>query len=171
MGLLVLPTNLSAEDPPLLKIWTVGGAATHGTAEGLILSGTLGQMSPVGRASNEAARLGSGFWSFAGSTDDPSPVPQLPTPTTRLFQPAPNPFNPQTTLHFTLSQDGPVSLVIYDIRGRKVRTLVHEQRAAGDHDVFWNGKDDFGNSMASGSYFCRMETDAYSKSVKMLLVK
>ncbi|MCD4650530.1 MAG: S8 family serine peptidase, partial [Candidatus Cloacimonetes bacterium] len=66
----------------------------------------------------------------------------------------PNPFNPETILFFSLSKELPVSLVIYDIRGRLVAELLHNERlSAGQHKVVWNAV-----GVSSGIYFCRMKT-------------
>ncbi len=83
----------------------------------------------------------------------------------------PNPFNPNTTIRFNLDESGPVSLKLYDARGRLVRTLVDEQRAAGAQQAIWNGKDDRGHQLASGTYFYRLGTTAGTVTKKMILIK
>jgi len=63
-------------------------------------------------------------------------------------------------------------LVIYDIRGRKVRTLVNTQQQAGNHQVAWDGTDDRNLPLAAGVYLCRMEAgDFFAKVIKLALVK
>jgi YVTN family beta-propeller protein len=88
-----------------------------------------------------------------------------------LEQNAPNPFNPTTTIRFTLPEDGHVSLVIYDVTGRRVRTLVDERRQANHYEIVWDGKDGAGQLVASGVYFCRLEAGNHSKTKKMLMMK
>jgi len=65
----------------------------------------------------------------------------------------PNPFNPETTIQFTLPEQGRVTLKIFDVMGREVKTLVDEERFAGPYTALWDGKDTFGRSVASGMYF------------------
>ena len=69
----------------------------------------------------------------------------------------PNPFQPRTTLSFSVPKPGHVRLSIHDAAGRLVRTLVNESRAAGPQSVSWEGRDDSGHPVASGVYFYRME--------------
>ena len=83
----------------------------------------------------------------------------------------PNPFNPETTISFGMNQAGNVELVIYNILGQKVKTLLNENRSAGNHTVVWNGKDSNNRSVSSGVYFYRMTTEGYSKTSKMILMK
>jgi tetratricopeptide (TPR) repeat protein len=89
----------------------------------------------------------------------------------RLNQAFPNPFNPQTTISFDLPKDITVSLEIFDITGRKVRTLLNKPKEAGTHQVIWNGQDDHGNSVASGLYVYRIQAGNFVQSKKMLFMK
>ncbi|MBN2366277.1 MAG: T9SS C-terminal target domain-containing protein, partial [Calditrichaeota bacterium] len=79
--------------------------------------------------------------------------------------------NPSTTVSFDLPNDVTVSLDIFDITGRKIRTLVNEPRSAGTHQVVWNGQDDHGNSVASGLYVYRIQAGDFVQSRKMLFMK
>ncbi len=83
----------------------------------------------------------------------------------------PNPFNPETTVSFSIKQDSKVFLDIYNLLGQKVKTLVSTNLKAGNHSYKWNGKDDAGRSVGSGIYFCRMNTGSYSATSKMVLMK
>lgn len=84
----------------------------------------------------------------------------------------PNPFNPRTTIRFRTEADAErVSLRIYDVAGRLVRTLVDGALAAGDHQVMWQGRDDAGSEVASGVYLYRLEAGAASRSRSMVLVR
>ncbi|MEK7728994.1 MAG: FlgD immunoglobulin-like domain containing protein, partial [candidate division KSB1 bacterium] len=73
-----------------------------------------------------------------------------------LSQNYPNPFNPETTIRYALPSRAQAQLVIYDLTGRIVKELVSEQQAPGEHAVQWNGRDDAGNSVASGVYVYRL---------------
>jgi hypothetical protein len=83
-----------------------------------------------------------------------------------LNQNYPNPFNPTTTISFTLPRAEDVKLVVYDILGREVATLVNEFKQAGIYDVPFNA-----SSLSSGVYFYRIETKSFTQTKKMLLVK
>ncbi len=83
----------------------------------------------------------------------------------------PNPFNPTTTIPFTLGKGAFVRLVIYDVTGRLVRTLLEEKRSAGDHRVLWDGRDDGSHMLPSGVYLARLEAEGFVASRKLLLLK
>ncbi len=88
-----------------------------------------------------------------------------------LLQNFPNPFNPSTTINYSVPQHSDVSLVIYNILGSKIRTLVNNSQAQGNYSVVWNGKDDFGNSVSSGIYFYALKAGDISFVKKMILMK
>ncbi len=90
----------------------------------------------------------------------------------RLQYNYPNPFNPETNIAFSLPRKLSVYLEIYDIRGKKVATLYSGTKLnAGQHNVIWNGKNDYGLSLSSGIYFCRLKSDIGTKIIKMTLNK
>lgn len=88
-----------------------------------------------------------------------------------LAQNFPNPFNPTTEIQFSLPRTSRVRLEIYDIMGRTVRTLLDDTRAAGTHQVTFDGRAGDGTPVATGIYFYRLSTDSFSQSRKMLLLK
>ncbi len=92
-----------------------------------------------------------------------------------LYQNYPNPFNPVTTIHYSLSRPGYVNLSVYNFLGQKVRTLVWQHQGSGEFTVSWNGKNDFGELVASGFYFYRLSISNSSGShlvqKKMLLLR
>jgi len=84
----------------------------------------------------------------------------------------PNPFNPTTTFSFTLPIDKRVSVKVYDITGRLVSTLVNDQfYPAGTHDVTWNGTNQAGQQVASGTYLYSLEYGNFRQTRKMVLIK
>lgn len=85
--------------------------------------------------------------------------------------PFPNPFNPSTTIKFTLSAPGKVNLIVYDITGRKVRELLSGQVSARIHNVQWDGRDASGRAVSSGVYFARLTTGKDIAVRKMLMMK
>ena len=88
-----------------------------------------------------------------------------------LSQNYPNPFNPRTVIPYVLLNIGFVKIDIVDITGRTIRSLLNGIQSSGSHEVIWNGKDNTGKHVASGTYFCRMITDASVISRKILLLR
>ena len=88
-----------------------------------------------------------------------------------LRQNSPNPFNPSTRIRFTVPEDAKVSLVVYDVAGREVRTLVNGSRPANHYEVEWDGKDNRGESVSSGVYFYRLQAGKHVQTKKMMVLK
>ena len=85
----------------------------------------------------------------------------------------PNPFNPSTTIEYNVENSGHVSLKIYDIMGRVVRTLVNDYKESGrpDYKVVWDGRDDVGNTVSAGIYIYTLQTDNSTLTRKMIFMK
>ncbi len=83
----------------------------------------------------------------------------------------PNPFNPETTIYYQLPEDSEVELIIYNIKGQKVKTLVDEQLQQGEYSTIWDGRDSDGKQANSGIYFYKLKACDYWKVGKMLLLK
>ncbi len=83
----------------------------------------------------------------------------------------PNPFNPATTIRFKLNTRAPVTLQIFNLRGALVRTLLDRDLDAGTHEQFWNGRDNFGRQVASGTYFYRLRLGAEIWRGRLEMVK
>jgi hypothetical protein len=88
-----------------------------------------------------------------------------------LRQARPNPFNPVTKIAFDIPRPARVKLVVYDIAGRRVATLVDEEKIPGAYSVPWNGTDQHGAAVASGVYFYRLEAGDFVATRKMMLLK
>jgi len=88
-----------------------------------------------------------------------------------LFKNYPNLFNPTTTLTYDLVREGNVSIIIYNSKGQRVKTLVDGVRNGGRHTVVWNRQDDMGRAVGSGVYFYRMVTGDFVSVKKMVLMK
>jgi len=137
------------------------------------------------------APFGAGTYDFeivavdsAGNEEDRFGIPESSTLVTSIqrqgemptefvvYQNYPNPFNPSTTIEFALPQPEKVRLLIYDVRGNLVRTLLDGvEKSMGYHQQAWDSRNDRGESVGSGAYFYRLEAGSYSKTTKMLLVK
>jgi len=92
--------------------------------------------------------------------------------TTAALPPAyPNPFNPTVTIPFELAREGMVTLAVYDVAGRRVRTLVNEWTPVGSHLATWDGTGDRGERVASGVYFYRLQAPGMSETRKLVMMK
>ncbi len=100
-------------------------------------------------------------------TADNETVPR----TLELAQNYPNPFNPSTSISFYSSAPGMADLEVFDVTGRKVRTLLHQAVIAGDTELTWDGLNDAGNSVSSGVYLYRLEINDRTSTRKMVLVR
>jgi len=88
-----------------------------------------------------------------------------------IHQNYPNPFNPVTTIKYDLPENSQVQITIYDMLGRKVRTLVSGFENAGFNAVQWQGKNDFGRSVGAGVYICQIQAGDFLQTRKMILLK
>jgi N-acetylmuramoyl-L-alanine amidase len=92
--------------------------------------------------------------------------------TFHLEQNFPNPFNPSTAIRYRLSQPKQhVSLAIFDLLGQRVRTLVEQEQAAGEYVVQWEGRNDRGQPVTSGSYLYKLTADSFAETRRMLLLR
>ncbi len=154
-----------------------GGGATFSTGGGFTLGGTIGQPD-AGLLTGGSFTLRGGFWGGGPvATGVPEPgdrpgndQPALPL-VQRLYPNVPNPFNPRTAIAFDLPHPSSVRLEIFNLRGELVRTLVREDRAPGHHTVIWEGNDDGGRAVASGSYILRLSTQEGVHREKVILVR
>lgn len=89
----------------------------------------------------------------------------------RLEQNFPNPFNPETSIRFALPQAEDVRIVVMNLQGQQMRVLVDEQCAPGSHTIIWDGRDDYGQSVASGLYIVRMISGGFTVNLKISFVK
>jgi hypothetical protein len=110
--------------------------------------------------------------SFSTSnTTDVEPEHQAIPDKYSLEQNYPNPFNPTTRISFSLPKADFVNVRVYDMLGREVKILMNEYRNGGTHSVNWNGEDNLGQKVASGTYIYRITTGSFSASKKMVLLK
>jgi len=89
----------------------------------------------------------------------------------RLFDAAPNPFNPHTSIRFSLPRSTRVRLLIFDVSGARVRSLADRPMPAGVHELTWDGTNDRGRELASGAYFYRLEADGQVDAKKLILLR
>jgi hypothetical protein len=90
---------------------------------------------------------------------------------TEMEQAYPNPFNPQTFIAYQLAEDTRVMISVYDMRGRRIRTILDGRQSAGRYQVYWNGADETGENAPSGGYVIRMQAGNSMQNQKVMLVK
>jgi hypothetical protein len=113
---------------------------------------------------------GDGIGDICESTDAQVLPPSLPK-VLALKAIYPNPFNPQTTIIYSLPKQTVVHLAVYDAAGRLVKTLINGLEPAGETLITWNGENDNGTKVASGVYFCRLKAGKETISKKMVLLR
>lgn len=132
------------------------------------IRGTVGQAA-IGLATNPAYSMEIGFW--LGYRQLVSPVPETPSFAWGLEQNHPNPFNPRTRISYSLPEETHVTLRIFDLRGKRVCTLVDRTVLAGEHAEIWRGRDAVGAPVSSGVYFARLDSEYGVLTRKMVLTR
>ncbi|MBM4172234.1 MAG: T9SS type A sorting domain-containing protein, partial [Ignavibacteria bacterium] len=88
-----------------------------------------------------------------------------------LSQNYPNPFNPTTSIKYSLAENAKVTLVIYDMLGQVVKTLIDNEQEAGFYTVKWDGTNNYGGKVSSGIYIYRLNAGKFMSTLKMNLLK
>ena len=88
-----------------------------------------------------------------------------------LHQNYPNPFNPITSLRYDLPENSMVTITIYDMLGREVRTIMNEVQDAGYKSIIWNATNDYGQTVSAGIYLYQIKTERFVQTKKMILLK
>ena len=83
----------------------------------------------------------------------------------------PNPFNPYTTLNFELSRASFVNFTIYDIRGNVIKKLINKNISSGQKSIQWDATNDKGQLVSAGMYLCKIQTDDFIDTKKVILIK
>ena len=153
-----------------LKTSVIGSAGSRGTGSGRMSNGTLGQLAPTGISEESGTTLYAGFWksgwwSIITDAEVPDAVRN------ELFQNYPNPFNPTTTIKYSMASEGNVVLVVYNVTGQRIRTLVNESKPFGTYTTVWDGRNDGRRSVATGIYFYRLRAGSFSEVRKMILLR
>jgi parallel beta-helix repeat protein len=132
------------------------------TGDPFILDSLLDCSWGLGTVLSDMGAYGGGDSVDVGIEEQLSPIPR----SFALFQNYPNPFNPATTIKYDLPIASDVTIEIYDILGRKAKTLIQEKQQAGYHSIVWNAY-----GFSSGMYFYRIQAGDYIETKKMLLLK
>ncbi|MFH2052904.1 MAG: FlgD immunoglobulin-like domain containing protein, partial [bacterium] len=127
---------------------------------------------PFEKQGGAVAAVGAMSWPVTGWLDEDRPPFQSGAVKPVLYGPVPNPFNPTTTVAFELPAQEAVSLHVFDLQGRLVRTLLSgEVVPQGRHEAVWDGRDASGRQAASGTYFFRLEAGGQVETKRAVLVK
>jgi len=146
----------------------IGNTVSPGFMDELENSGTYSYYVSAVYSSGESAPSNVSETTYENTGDSD---PTLPNPANRLLPNYPNPFNPRTIIPFTLSRTGRVKLSIFNLKGQLVKTLFDDEKAAGLHELSWNGLDDKGRPVSSGIYFYKLQTKGFIETAKMILMK
>jgi 3',5'-cyclic AMP phosphodiesterase CpdA len=152
--------------------YTLGGAKSNHVP--VVEGGTLVQVDNSGETSLwyvDVDIAASGRTGVTAYYDIVSDVPASSTPNLVLHPGHPNPFNPRTTLDYSLPRDGHVRVAIIDLRGREVAVLVDEIQAKGDQSVIWNGLDGNGQAVPSSTYIAHVRAAGKSRTTKITLAR
>ncbi len=163
-------SDVSAQSTYKVKTAVIGSAGFPASGAGVRINSTLGQPSPIGIGTGTGTALYGGFWKsgwLAIITDSDLPDAAR----NELFQNYPNPFNPTTKIKYSIAQAASVQLVVYNVAGQRIRSLVNETKPAGTYTEIWDGKNDGGRSVATGIYFYRFMAGGYSEVKKMILLR
>jgi hypothetical protein len=162
--------EISSNTAPYIVFSSGGGTSgSNNMLAGLVIGQTV-----IGTASGGRFKIHLGFSSRPSGqipTDidnsDDSPLPLV----FNLKPNYPNPFNPTTAIDYSIPKHGHVSLAVFNIIGQRVKTIVDGDQSAGNYTVYWDGKDEFGQPVASGIYIYRLSAENESKTRKMVLLK
>ena len=88
-----------------------------------------------------------------------------------MHQNYPNPFNPTTQIRYDLPEDALVSIAIYDVMGRRIRSLMNTSQTAGYHTIRWDARNDMGEGVSAGMYIYTIQAGEFRAMKKMVLLK
>ncbi|MBU1701662.1 MAG: T9SS type A sorting domain-containing protein [Candidatus Eisenbacteria bacterium] len=175
---LVIPTLLlalilchptSASTLITRHVFGLGGGAAVSANYGLIA--TLSQ-DVAGEARHHEFFIGSGFWHGGTPTTDVGD-PDIPLPICfALSRIMPNPFTPSATIRYDVpALGGSVKIDIFNVTGRRIKTLVDAQKTPGQHSIVWDGRNDWGKPVGAGVYFVAMNAPGYRKSQRLICIR
>ena len=157
-----------------------GGFAIRGVSQAPVNSGLLLRLKVVGLPVDRipGLLLDPGSWTAVDTQGETVGIElrtDLPTPIAinrlQLSSPMPNPFNPRTRVELSLPADGPAEVAVFDLAGRRVRTLLRADLNAGTHPLIWDGLDQRGHVVASGTYLIRAVVHGETATRRAVLVR
>jgi hypothetical protein len=166
--------NTGGHVTPQDSVWVKAGESVQITAEADTASGYIFKQW-TGDVENNAASLtliADHPLTVVAVFEIPSAVAQGEIPAVfALRQNAPNPFNPQTLIFYDIPESGQVNIQVFDIRGQMVRSLVSGFHAAGSYEVIWDGKNNRGETVGTGTYIYLMKSGNFIKRMKAVFLK
>ena len=168
---LMLPSPVSAYEI-LRTVFSSGAISTSGGS--YTLEGTIGEAVIAEEESDGTHFLSKGFWSRQDLliTVDVPPRPVPDANFVNALRPAvPNPFGNGTSIAYSVATSSPVRLAVFNVNGRRVRTLVAGQQEPGAYSVVWDGRDDHDRYVLSGVYFCKLDIGAWSRTQKVMKLR
>ncbi len=152
------------------------GAYSYGANKGLTGSGILAALAFTGKAPEFRQKLVILVDRYGRTVPFDSLRSEVKTSEQEIhlfqLQPNyPNPFNPKTTIRFSIAEPGEISLIIYSITGQTVRTLLNGEKAPGEYIVEWDGTDERGRLTGSGVFLCVLKSGRQTRSQKMLILR
>ncbi|MGH2567047.1 MAG: FlgD immunoglobulin-like domain containing protein, partial [Bacteroidota bacterium] len=151
--------------------FTMAPGDTHWVMAALVPAKGRDRFDSIMKLRERAAALRSMPYDSLVQSTLPDPPPELLPTTTDLQQNYPNPFNAGTKIRFMIQQAAAVRLELYDLLGRRVRTLRDEEMQPGSYETLWDGRNEEGAQVSSGVYFCRMKANEFIKTVMMVMMK
>jgi len=162
------PGSIAESPSYVLRSAVFGSAGASASSASYGSNGTMGQPHPIGPLSGSTYEMYAGFWNWTVPlTTDAEEIPLV----FNLFQNYPNPFNPVTTIDYSIPGKTTVDLTIYDVSGRRVRTLVSGKHLPGGYSVVWDGRNDGGRPVATGVYFYRLTAGGNNSVRKMVVLR
>jgi len=146
----------------------IGGGEMSSTA---YRCGSTAGQTAVGTMTSSAYQAFIGFWQIEEQVgiEEVKKGSRDPVAETRLYSPTPNPARSHVAIRYSLAKDGPVSLSIHDLTGRRIRQLVASNLKPGAYKVAWNGADDRGRLLGNGVYLLKFSAGDYRQTEKLVL--
>jgi hypothetical protein len=162
----------ASADPALsLERSVLSSGGSPAAASAWHLNGTLGQPTSSEVEPDGDGLLHAGFWARPPHEASGYAVMRAQAFGEYASRNFPNPFSLSTTIDYTLSRECDVSIAVFDIHGRKVKTLLTEVQGPGRYRVTWGGLDDGGREVSPGIYLCRLDRDSQRTVRKMVLAR
>lgn len=159
------------------KIRIFAGQGGEGGYLDLMGSGSVNRIADLGTvvlSTGESAnnRFSSAEWiSSVTAAEHEAEVGQLLPSSFELYQNYPNPFNPETIINYQVNMDALIRIAVYDIKGQLIKILVEQQQGPGFYSLTWDGTDEFGSKVASGTYLYRLEVQEFVQTKKLTLLR
>jgi hypothetical protein len=150
--------------------WNSLGSGTNGTVNALAAD-SRGNLFAGGQFGAAGGKVSAFFAHWFDPSVVSTELPLVPPGRQALHQNYPNPFRSATTIPFTLTEATSVRLVIYDLAGRRIQTLVDRKYPEGEYSAEWDGRDASGQLVSSGVYLCRIQTGSYVQTRRVTLLK